>query len=331
MRDKNFLEKVENGTQFSGYARVLKKRDFGKISFWKVRFQEEDVQLLIQKGLTTDYEQFKKVGLGSLIFFEGEKIVTQKGEPSISIKSVYLEKEGCEVLQNKLGGINHLSRSGNKVMDIIANKSLFDYILIMSQLNDAVRQFLRKEGFREFVTGILQEHFEGGQAEPFQTVCKANGKKLYLSLTSELKLKRLMVAGFEKVYELSQSFRNEGIDRMHLPEFTLLELYAVNQNYHDMMQLLERMIFHVLTKVTGQSSIFDGNSEVCFKPPFARKTFDEACLEFLGIRGDKCTATWLARKFSGVFFEDMDEFTWTMKLVDKIFTPNFIEPTFLVD
>jgi len=331
MKSKVFLEKVEDGRKFSGYARVLRKREFGKISFWKVRFCENDVQLLIQEGITADYCQVKKCPLGSIVFIEGEKTVTKKGEPSIAVGLVRIEKEGCEVLQNKLGGINHRSRSGNRILDMIASKPLFDYLLTISGVTDVLRQYLRINGFRELTTGILQEYFEGGQAEPFKTQCRANGKQLYLSLTSELKLKRLMVAGFEKVYEISQSFRNEGIDRIHLPEFTLLELYAVNKDYRDMMQLLEQMTYAVLVETVGKASLFHGEKEVSFSPPFKRRTFDDACIEFLGVEGRKCTVEWLAGRFPNLFSAGMDEFTWTMKLVDKIFTPNLIEPTFLTD
>ncbi|WP_456324389.1 amino acid--tRNA ligase-related protein [Desulfonauticus submarinus] len=331
MKNKNFLEDIENGHKFSGYARVLKKRDFGKLAFWKVRFCEDEVQLLIQKNLTDNFKQIKKVSLGSLIFLKGEKTVTKKGEPSIIASLIRIEKDGNETLRNKLSGINYLGKSGNRILDMIANKPLFDYLSLLSQLTDAVRQFLKSKGFREFNTGILQEYFEGGQAEPFQTRCKVNGKHLYLSLTSELKLKRLMVAGFEKVYEVSQSFRNEGIDKMHLPEFTLLELYAVNYDYWDMMQLLEQMVFSVLNETIGKSSLSNNGNNVCFKPPFIRKTFNEACIEFLGIEANECTSIWLAKKNPGIFSCNMDEFTWIMKLVDKIFAPNFTEPTFLID
>ncbi len=233
---------------------------------------------------------------------EGEKTTTKKGEPSIAVFLIRVEKEGNEILQNKLSGVNHLSRSGNRVLDIISSKYLFDYLLLISSLTEAIRRFLGKKGFKEFSTGILQEYFEGGQAKPFKTVCRANGKSLYLSLTSELKLKRLMVAGFEKVYEISQSFRNEGIDRMHLPEFTLLELYAVNQSYCDMMGLLEDMIAFILSE-SGISQLCNNASKVSLQPPFARKTFDEFCLEFLGIPGCECTSTWLANKYPGVFFQ----------------------------
>ncbi len=331
MRRSNFLDVCENGTKFSGYARVLKKRDFGKISFWKVRFREAEVQLFIQAKMLGNFHEVRKTALGSLIFFEGEKIITKTGEPSISVSMVRPEFEGSDVLQNKLSGINHLSRSGNRVLDMIANKSLFDYLSLLSQLPGSLRRFLARNGFREFSTGILQEYFEGGQAEPFQTQCRANGRSLYMSLTSELRLKRIMIAGFEKVFELSQSFRNEGIDRMHLPEFTLLELYAVSLDYRDMMNLLEKMVFEVLTEVIGDSVLKHEGQVISFTPPFFRKTFDEACLEFMGVRGEECTIGWLNEKFPDMFSVDMDEFTWTMKLVDKIFTPNFIEPTFLTD
>lgn len=331
MKRINSIEKFADGAKFFGYARVFKKRYFGAISFWKVRFQEEEVQLFIQKKVIENFSETKKIALGSLIFFEGEKMVTKTGEPSIAVSLIRVEHDGHSTLQDKLSGVNHISRSGNRVLDMTTNKQLFDYLLLLSELLGRIRKFLIKNEFKEFITGTLQEYFEGGRAEPFQTQCKTNGKTLYLSLTSELKLKRLMVAGFEKVYEISQSFRNEGIDRKHLPEFTLLELYAVNQNYKDMMNLLEKMMSEILFGAVDEFFIANKNSAVDFRMPFVRKTFDEACLEFLGIREEYCTIEWLAEKFPTVFSIKMDEFTWMDKLVNKFFTPNFIKPTFLVD
>jgi len=331
MKGNIFLQNYENGVKFSGYARILKKRDFGKISFWKTRFRENEVQILIQEGVTVDFQQTKIIKLGSLIFFEGERVETKTGEPSILVSLVRVEREGCDVLRNKLSGINHLGRNSNRVLDMIAVKNLFDYLSLVSDLTGAARNFLRLKNFREFNTGILQEYFEGGQATPFKTQCKANGKTLYLSLTSELKLKRLIVAGFENVYEISQSFRNEGIDRMHLPEFSLLEFYSVDKNYTDMMNLLEEMLLEILFKILGKSILLKGANIINFKPPFSRMTFDEACLDFLGISGADCAIELLEKIFPEIFNDRMDEFTWVMKLVDKIFAPNFINPTFLTD
>jgi len=331
MKVKRNLQDYEDGADFSGYARVMRKRDFGRISFWKVRFQEEDYQLFIQRGMIENFQEIKKLALGSIVFFEGKKMVTKTGEASILINLIQVEHEGCDILQNKLGGINYLGKSDSRVLDLIANKSFFDYSLLLSRLLGGIRRFLSENEFMEFTTGILQECFEGGQAVPFQTRCKTNGKTFYLSLTSELKLKRLMIAGFEKVYEISQSFRNEGIDKMHLPEFTLLELYAINQSYKDMINFLEKMVFEVLTEATGENYVKNGADLISFNPPFERITFDEACTMFLKIEGKKCTIEWLEERFPGMFSRNMDEFTWTMKLVDKIFTPNFIKPTFLID
>lgn len=331
MKNNSFLKSVKNGERLSGYARILKKRDFGKMSFWKVRFCEDEIQLLVQKRSLNEYDEIKKIGLGSLIFIEGKKMVTKTEEPSIDVDFVRVEKEGSVVLQNKLSGINHLSKSGDRILDIISSKNLFDYLLLISRITREVRSFLEIKGFNEFSTGILQKYFEGGQAEPFQTVCRNNGDPLYLSLTSELKLKRLMVAGFEKVYELSQSFRNEGIDRMHLPEFTLLELYAVNQDYSDMMELTEQMVCSILNGVGRGVTFFYDKNEIIFHPPFARRTFDDLCLEFLGLPGHECNSDWLAVKYPDIFHSGMNEFTWIMKLVDKVFTPNIMHPTFLTD
>jgi len=332
MKRKSFLEDYENGVKFSGYARILRKKNgYSKILFWRVRFKENNVQLIFQREKIFNLDEIRKIPLGSLIFFEGEKAVSPSGEHSIYVYSIRTELESNKILQNKLSGVNYLSKSDNRILNMIASDSFFNYSLLLSLLLNGVRSFLAKSGFREFMTGILQNYFEGGLAEPFQTQCREKKRPLYLSLTSELKLKRLIIAGFEKVYEISQSFRNEGIDRMHLPEFTLLELYAVNQDYKDMMRLLEEMVSEVLIEVTGKSMLPDGGNTISFMPPFARKTFHEACLEFLGIGGEECTIGWLEKKLPNMFSGDMDEFTWTMKLVDKIFTPNFIEPTFLID
>lgn len=328
------FQKAGIGATFCGFARILIKRKIGNISFWDVRYVEGIVQLVLKKNILHNYKSISKLPVGSIVNFSGVKMSTQKNLYSIEVSVVEKYFVFTGIMPDKFHGLNNEIRYRNRVLDLISNKDSFNLFKKISTATQVIRSFLYKHDYREFNSGILHKVFEGGQASPFSTFCNANKKTLYLNLTNELRLKRLLIAGFEKVFEISQSFRNEGIDAIHFPEFSLLEFYAVQQNCKDMMMLVEKMVKEVFEENDGIEkvkscddsnikSVISCNSFKCF-------SFKEAFEMYVGDYDD-CVLSKMTKRFPGMFYEKMSTFTWLMKIIEKFFVPNIVNPTFLTD
>ncbi|MFA6475876.1 MAG: amino acid--tRNA ligase-related protein [Candidatus Paceibacterota bacterium] len=329
--DRN-LKSTVNGQAFSGQARLLKKRNLGKIMFWVVRFLEMDVQIVLSPEKLGNFKDLGNLRLGSLFSFSGEKGMTKSGEHSIFVNSLEVNYECPEGLfeEKSSGPERYRSRS----LDLTRNWESFSFFSQISEATSSTRNFLQSKGFREFNTGILQRVFEGGLARPFETLCFANGRVMSLSLTSELKLKRLLASGFRQVYEISQSFRNEGVDKLHSPEFTLLEAYSTAHGYSETLSLVESLVRDVILKVTGDGLVQykKGGSLVTvdYNEPFTAVSFDEVCQNWLGL--DEAPSLERLRKvFPDTFTDGMPNFTWIHKLLSKLVTPGVMNPTFVTD
>jgi lysyl-tRNA synthetase class 2 len=214
------------------------------------------------------------------------------------------------------------------------NDDVFLLAKKMSKALQVIRGVLYDRSFHEFITGVLQENFEAGQAQAFITKCRANDKNYHLSLTSELKLKRLLVAGFEKVFEISQSFRNEGIDSIHSPEFSMLEVYQSQSDVYQMLDLLEDIVCQVVEASEGDKFLSycqNGKTEhVNYKKPFKRLTFKQAFSSVIGPY-DWCNLERMVEIYPESFSLDMTRFTWLMKVIEKFIVPTIKEPTFLTE
>ena len=331
----NSFQKASFGTSFCGFARILFKRKIGNISFWNVRYVEDIVQLVLKKQVVINYQLISKLPVGSVVKFSGVKTKTQKNSHSIEVSAIekYFVFKGT--MPDKFHGLSNKVRYRDRCLDLISNNDSFNLFKKISTTTQVIRSFLYKHSYREFNSGVLHEVFEGGQATPFSTVCNANKKTLYLSLTSELRLKKLLIAGFEKVFEISQSFRNEGIDAVHSPEFSLLEFYAVQKNHKDMMVLIEEMVREVVRENNGTEDIecydnSDVKTVVSYKDQFKRMSFRDAFEIYVGDHND-CTLPKMVEKFPKMFNGEMTTFTWLMKIIEKFFVPNIVNPTFLID
>jgi lysyl-tRNA synthetase, class II len=325
------LASHENGAQLAGYARVLQKRNMGALSFWRARFNDETIQLVLSRDQLKDYAQVRKIPPGSIIYITGEKCVTRTGEHSLMVLAIE-ERILCTwSMPDKYHGISQEQRYRLRVMDLICNAESFDFLRFVSQAVCEVRRLLWESGFREFNTGILQEYFEGGQAEPFRTHCQATGKELFLSLTSELKLKRLIIAGFERVFEVTQSFRNEGMDPFHSPEFSMLEVYAQEHTCEDMMRTAETMVQQVAKSYAPSLQCLGADQvPILFKGPYQRIPFAEAYKRHVGPI-EECTLPSLAVKHPQMFHLGMTKFTWMMKVIERMIVPKIWQPTFLTE
>jgi lysyl-tRNA synthetase class 2 len=333
--NRTLLKDYKVGDCLQGHARIITKRNLGGISFWGVRYNEELVQLVLKKGETEDYQQAKKILPGSIIFFNGHKYISNQGEHSVLVSSITAVAPCFQSLPEKFHGLSQEHRYKMRAIELMCRAETFDLFKAISQALCEIRMFLYSLGYREFITGVLQKQFEGGQSHSFSTLCNANGERYHLSMTSELKLKRLLAAGFDRAFEIAQSFRNEGIDASHSPEFSLLEMYASGSSCSEMMDLTEQMVRKVVIGNSSDGScIFtDKNGQqvsVSFEKPFERITFKEACQRYIDLGAD-CQLERLAAELPELFHLGMNRFTWVMKVIEKMLVPNMVNPTFLTE
>ena len=226
------------------------------------------------------------------------------------------------MLQSKQEGMQSGKRYADRLTGLLAEPASFDLFQRITRCTKGIRKFLWSEGFDEFSTGVLQQQREAGTANPFTTYCNANGYEYTLGLTSELKLRKLQVAGFENVFEILQSFRNEGMDSLHSPEFTLLEVCRTGADCEAMMQLLESMLGAVIEEDNSLSSKVKTG-------PFVRIDFHDACEQILGVSLGECQLDTFVSKYPEQFTGDMRTFTWVFKVINKLLGPHLNDPTFI--
>jgi len=240
-------EKLEGSSQkVSG--RIVQKRDFGKLAFCRLQDNEGQIQIMARADfLGEQMEFFRSLDLGDIIGVEGEVTKTKKGEISINAKNITLLSKSLRPLPDKFKGLLDTElRYRKRHLDLIANKNVKEFFSARAKIIDAMRSFLNARGYLEVDTPILQKVYGGAAAKPFTTTHNALGENLYLRISNELYLKRLIIGGIDKVYEFSKDFRNEDIDSTHNPEFTQIEFYEAYRDYNDFMKLTQELFLHVL-------------------------------------------------------------------------------------
>lgn len=325
---------ANEGHEFSGILRILAKRNMGKICFCDARFQEASVQIIMSNVLD-NYSELSSLPIGSIIRFDGRKKTTRAGVPSIEISRaevLYVSKFSAPDKWRKMG---ERVRYKKRTEDMLTNPEVFSLIKKISTILAVIRQGLYVRDYREFVTGVLQKTFEAGQAKPFITRCNATGKEMFLSLTGELKLKRLLVCGFDNVFEIAQSFRNEGLDHNHSPEFSMLEVYSAGKKCGDMMSLVEQLVMQAVGAIEMSSQVAwihqSGERRIAdYGKPFERISFKRAFELYVG-PFENCSLGELIKMHPGQFNEAMTKFTWLMKVVEKFIVPNISQPAFLTE
>ncbi|MEK7568659.1 MAG: amino acid--tRNA ligase-related protein [Patescibacteria group bacterium] len=316
------------GAEFSGMARVLSKRHIGKILFCGARLLEENIQLVFREEHLANYRHIVSLPRGSLLKVSGNKIHTRSGTPSLEITSADIIHIVKENLPDKQNCLSRSLRYRRRTIDLMTNDTSFVFFRRQSEVLMIIRKFLYDLGYHEFITGTLQEVFEGGQSVSFDTYCKATGKNVTLSLTSELKLRRLLVSGFDRVFEIAQSFRNEGSDKLHSPEFTLLEMYARSSGHLEMMELLESMVSEIAGKIQDDSDVLFTPER--YRAPFQRILFREVFENHFG-DFSRFNIQYFSELMPEMFNVAMSHFTWTMKLIEKVILPTIRGPAFLVE
>ncbi|MGI5894426.1 MAG: lysine--tRNA ligase [Candidatus Merdivicinus sp.] len=282
---KDDFENLE-GTEVSIAGRMMSKRVMGKASFCHVQDLKGTIQSYVARdSLGEDsYKEFKKLDIGDIIGIRGQAFRTKTGEISIHASEVTLLSKSLQVLPEKFHGLTNTDmRYRQRYVDLIMNPDVKDTFVKRSKIIREVRNFLDAQGFMEVETPMLVANAGGAAARPFETHYNALDEDVKLRISLELYLKRLIVGGMERVYEIGRVFRNEGVDTRHNPEFTLLELYQAYTDYHGMMDLVENMYRTVAQKVCGSLVIPFGEHEVDLSKPFARLSMLDAVKQYTGV------------------------------------------------
>ncbi len=282
---KNDLASFE-GKTVSVAGRMMSKRVMGKASFCNI----QDLQGTIQSYVARDsigeeeYKQFKKLDIGDIIGIEGEVFVTKTGETSIHASKITLLSKSLQILPEKYHGLTNTDmRYRQRYVDLIMNSEVKQTFINRSKIISAIRKYLDAQGFMEVETPMLVSNAGGAAARPFNTHFNALDIDIKLRISLELYLKRLIVGGMEKVYEIGRVFRNEGLDTRHNPEFTLMELYQAYTDYHGMMDLTENLYRYVAQEVLGTTTISYNGIEMDLGKPFERITMLDAVKKYSGV------------------------------------------------
>lgn len=263
-------------------GRIMAMRLIGKASFLKLRDASGDFQAYLSRDIlgTETYSLIKKLDVGDIVGFAGKPFRTRTGELSILVQELRLLTKSLRPLPEKWHGLSDVeTRYRQRYLDFMVNPAARDIVVTRSRIIAYVRNFLEKDGFLEVETPMMQALPGGATASPFETYHHALSRKLYLRIAPELYLKRLLVGGFERVFEINRNFRNEGISTQHNPEFTMLEFYRAYSTYEDLMGITEEMMSGLAQHLTGGYRFPYGEREVDLTPPWDRKTVRELLLE----------------------------------------------------
>ena len=275
-----------DGQIVSVAGRIMSKRGMGKVGFVHVADIDGQIQLFVKKDILgeDEYNRFKKLDIGDIIGAEGEVFTTQTGEISIRVNTITLLSKSLLPLPEKFHGMTDTDlRYRQRYVDLIMNTDVKDTFIKRSKIIASIRSYLNGQGFLEVETPMLVSNAGGAAARPFETHFNALDEDFKLRISLELYLKRLIVGGLEKVYEIGRVFRNEGLDTRHNPEFTLMELYQAYTDYHGMMDLTENMYRHVAQEVLGTTKIVYNGIEMDLGKPFERITMVDAVKKYAGV------------------------------------------------
>ncbi len=319
-------------------GRLTAIRRMGKSSFADIRDGSGKLQLLFQNAGFDEASQelFKDLDIGDFIGVEGKLLRTRTGEPTLAVTGFTLLAKSLAPLPEKWHGLSDTEiRYRQRYLDLIANTEVRDIFRVRSLTVAAIRRFLDGRGFVEVETPVFQPSAGGALAAPFVTHHNALDRDFYLRIATELHLKRLVVGGFDKVYEIGRVFRNEGISTTHSPEYTLLESYQAYADYTDVMAMTEEMVYQVAKEVLGTSEITYGENTIDLKTPWQRITLRDAVKEYGGIDYVKYpTAAGLREKMRSLKMEADTQKNWA-KLVDELLKtyvrPRLIQPTIVHD
>jgi lysyl-tRNA synthetase class 2 len=286
----NLLENETLDLEMKMSGRIVAIRLLGKAAFMRLRDRSGDFQIYMGRDTVgaDSYSLAKKLDIGDIIGVVGKPFKTRTGEVSVLVEQFTLLTKALRPLPEKWHGLSDVeTRYRQRYLDLIVNQSSRDIVVTRSRIITYLRNFLCERGFLEVETPMMQALPGGATAKPFETYHNALDRSLYLRIAPELYLKRLLVGGFDKVFEINRNFRNEGISTQHNPEFTMLEFYEAYQTYDDLMNLTEEMLSSVAVDVTGSCKFMYGKTEVDLTPPWERLTVREALLRYQALKADE--------------------------------------------
>ena len=317
-------------------GRIMSKRSMGKASFFDIADASGKIQIYIKLNVIGEetYEQFKKWDIGDIVGVNGEVFRTKHGEISIRATKAVLLSKSLLPLSEKFHGLTNTDlRYRQRYVDLIVNPEVRDVFVKRSLIIRELRTFLDSKGYLEVETPVLHNIAGGAAARPFITHHNSLNIDMYLRIALELHLKRLIVGGFDKVYEIGRVFRNEGMDTKHNPEFTMLEFYQAYSNYEDVMNLTEEMLRYVAQKVLGTTTVVYGDQEIDLGKPFARISMVEAVKKYTGVDFDAIQTLEEARaaaKEHHIQYEERHLKGDILNLFfDEFVEDKLIQPTFL--
>lgn len=338
---KESFEQLEN-KEVSIAGRMMSRRIMGKASFCHIQDLKGTIQVYVARdNINTEdednYTDFKKTyDIGDILGIEGTVFKTKTGEISIHATKVTLLSKSLQILPEKYHGLTNTdTRYRQRYVDLIMNEEVKDTFVKRSKIISTIRKFLDTQGFMEVETPMLVSNAGGASARPFETHFNSLDEDLKLRISLELYLKRLIVGGLEKVYEIGRVFRNEGLDTRHNPEFTLMELYQAYTDYHGMMDLTENLYRYVAQEVLGTTKIVYNGIEMDLGKPFERITMVDAVKKYAGVDFNEIYTLEEARKIAkekGVEFEERHKKGDILNLFFEAFVEeHLIQPTFLMD
>ncbi|KAI4454016.1 lysyl-trna synthetase [Holotrichia oblita] len=327
-----------DGTDVSVAGRMMTKRIMGKASFIDVLDRDGRIQVYVRKDQLGDdvYSEFKKYDIGDIVGVSGHVFKTQKGEISVKATEIKLLSKSLQVLPEKFHGLRDTElRYRQRYVDLIVNPEVRDVFLKRTAIIKSIRNFLDGRSYIEVETPVLQSFPGGGTARPFKSHHNALDMGLFMRIALELPLKRLIIGGMERVYEIGRCFRNEGISIKHNPEFTMLELYQAYTDYYGMMELVESMIKKAAQDVCGTLIIDYCGTVLDLSKPFEKLTMVDAVKKYAGVDFDALTTLEEARKVAEEHHIKIEKWHTKGNILNSFFDEyaeeHLIQPTFLMD
>ncbi len=327
-----------DGKKVTVAGRIMSKRGMGKVGFVHIADIDGKIQLFVKKDILgeEEYNRFKKLDIGDIVGAEGEVFTTQTGEISVRADKITLLSKSLRPLPEKFHGLSDPDlRYRQRYVDLIMNEGVKDTFIKRSKILSSIRSYLNGEGFLEVETPMLVSNAGGAAARPFETHFNALDEDLKLRISLELYLKRLIVGGLERVYEIGRVFRNEGLDTRHNPEFTLMELYQAYTDYHGMMDLTENLYRHVAKEVLGTTKIVYNGIEMDLGKPFERITMLDAVKKYSGVDFNEIKTLEEARAVAKEHHIEYEERHKKGEILNLFFEEyveeHLVQPTFVMD
>ncbi|MFH0857842.1 MAG: lysine--tRNA ligase [Candidatus Magasanikbacteria bacterium] len=319
-------------------GRIMTKREMGNLTFCHIQDQTGKMQVALKKDDLGDemYKTFvKKIDIGDIAEFSGERFVTHKGEPSILVKEWLIMNKTLLPLPDKFHGLKDKeTRYRKRYLDLISDRDVFERFKVRSKIITLVREFLNKDGFLEVETPILQVLYGGTNARPFETHINAYDMKMYMRVAPELYLKRLIVGGYEKIYELGRNFRNEGVDQTHNPEFTMIEWYEAYTDYNGMMDKAEKLYKYIAQNIYGKAEIPVQDKMINLDFEWPRVRMVDAIKKYTGDDVLSMSEKELEEKCNEYGIDirgNISKGQMIMEIFEKKVTENLIDPIWIID